>query len=303
MNVYLPEIPREAPGRNSHALRVLESKAENLLPDLQRIDEPLTALVAALAGERTAQEKRVSAEIHALGHQMAMGVRDDLGALADAARQAKTRLGELAAARQAAGGPARPGDLATRMNVLIDHLIDGLEALDLRAVAQMKAGELPEDVAASFHKLWAWVLEVYFGASLSKYHWPEFARKALRRDGGKELKRRMIIHNYSQLSSSERLELSELNSLHAPFLRGKLANAQLSRLLDCLRAVGEYVELYAQYCAGKKSGSDSEEARLMREEERKYTEQALQLSSRMYERVTAVEALAGWLEEAFAPAN
>jgi len=51
----------------------------------------------------------------------------------------------------------------------------------------------------SFNKIWIWFLEIYYNTPLSKYYWPEFRDKVLKRDNGEDLKRRMIVYNLKNM--------------------------------------------------------------------------------------------------------
>jgi len=55
----------------------------------------------------------------------------------------------------------------------------------------------------SFHLIWQWILEVYYSTPRSKYHWPEFKKKALIKGEGEDLRRRMIVYNYKNMLDSE----------------------------------------------------------------------------------------------------
>lgn len=50
----------------------------------------------------------------------------------------------------------------------------------------------------SFHKIWIFVLEVFFGYPESKYDWRDFSKKTMSKkyDKGQELKRKIIIFDH-----------------------------------------------------------------------------------------------------------
>lgn len=57
-------------------------------------------------------------------------------------------------------------------------------------------------------------MEVFYNAPPSKFYWKEFREKVLCKKGVEELKRRMIVYDYKELSQTEIAELGELVEVH-----------------------------------------------------------------------------------------
>ena len=141
----------------------------------------------------------------------------------------------------------------------------------------------------SFHKLWMWILEVFFNTPSSKYNWNEFSRKAMKKDKGEELKRLIIIYKYGKLTTNERFELRELESLHIKVIKEFFNTTDLNSFMDVLKEINRYVEVYDKYVALKEISYDNNDVELVREEEKKVTMASAKFNSTKYDLMTEMQ--------------
>ena len=82
-----------------------------------------------------------------------------------------------------------------------------------------------------------WILEVIYNTPRSKFYWPEFAQKAIKKDEGKDLRRRMIMRNYGKLTNSEVSELFEIVKVHTNVYTSEYGSSvpELEKLNEVLK--------------------------------------------------------------------
>lgn len=94
--------------------------------------------------------------------------------------------------------------------------ITQIESLDLSTLKNIPKSKSSEDpVFISFNKIWIWVLEIFYNTPLTKYYWPEFRDKVIKKDGGEDLKRRMILYNVKNMGLTNQNELFEIMEIHS----------------------------------------------------------------------------------------
>jgi len=89
------------------------------------------------------------------------------------------------------GNPEELKSLQHELKVTHEKIVNLVEEIDFTAIAKIK-GLRKNQAEQSFHKLFMFVLELFYGFPSSKYYWPEFRVKAFLKDKGNELKRRII---------------------------------------------------------------------------------------------------------------
>ena len=75
----------------------------------------------------------------------------------------------------------------------------------------------------SLTKIWCWFLEAFYNTASSKFYWPEFRKKVFK-DDGKELKRRMIVFNVKNMSTTLENELTEITQVHGKVVKENYGN-------------------------------------------------------------------------------
>ena len=183
------------------------------------------------------------------------------------------------------------------------QIIEELEQIDFPQIAKIR--KIEEVWANSFHKIWIWVLEVYFGYPSSKYDWEDFREKALtsRNDKGKELKRRMIVHDPSTLSMFQASELEDIVRSHRRLLMDKTNVPDLNKFLQVLTMIfREYQmsKIWEKDLADNKFSSDMQK---MREEEEKTLMASQKLNQTRFDLITEVHNLLQLIETEFYQSN
>ena len=190
-------------------------------------------------------------------------------------------------------------DIDTRIESLRGQLIDSLETVDFTRIAQIK--KVDEVVAPSFHKLWVWVLEVYFGTSASRYDWEDFSGKVMtkRHENARELKRRMITFEPAELAPYQRQELDDLVTGHRKLISDKVANPELHKFLEALKIVLEQATLANDKLKMEVSNSESLDVVKSKEEEEKTLAAEQKLNATRFDLTSEIHNLYLLIEDEF----
>lgn len=73
------------------------------------------------------------------------------------------------------------------MQNLKQETIRQIEAIDFSQFKSIPKREKDDPVFVSFNKIWIWILEIFYNTPVSKYYWPEFRDKVIKKDNGSEL--------------------------------------------------------------------------------------------------------------------
>lgn len=168
---------------------------------------------------------------------------------------------------------------------LQSKIIKDIENLDFTGICTVKENKENKLYFQSFNRIWIWILEMFFSRAASFYHWPDFMKKALKKDLGKELKRRMIIYNYKSLKFSELNELAELVAVHTKVVLEKFGETTegLNDFIRVLKNILKYKEQSDVYEQMKDNVVEDSDVKNVREEYIKQTKNKLQLCSIKYD--------------------
>lgn len=284
MENYFQEIPFNVLEKNPYLINELNNRLLPLLPELDSIDAPLRNLSDQVSRSSFRNQVAMSTEIHQMVHNM---VKPNEGLLHSAIEKDKTLKRQYNEIVMNKSDPSqnkeRLQQIATEIKAMTDNIITDVDHVDFEAISKIIERRIEEEVLPSFKKVWTWTLEVYFGTAVSKYYWPEFSEKVLKKNKGAELKRRIIVHNYCGLNNSEIQELLEIDALHSRLLRDKLKNNDLNAYLDVLKHISAYVNLYQTYRKIKKEGTDANEVKKLREEDLNFIGNSKKLNDQKYE--------------------
>ena len=148
------------------------------------------------------------------------------------------------------------------------------------------------DSEDSFHKIWIFILETYFGNSSNKYEWRDFSRRLFSKnyDSGKEFKRRLIVLDSETLSKFQIKEFSDLVYTHSELIREKMNDPILLEFLETFKMINTQLEL-TQKIKGMKNKSVNDDQIKTVEEEEKILNAALQLNQKKFDIVTETQNL------------
>jgi len=205
----------------------------------------------------------------------------DYGSKIEKLRWNKNGLGEVKTSKQ----------LMTQIDSLRLQTIEELEHMDFPQIA--KINKIDQVWGPSFHKVWIWVLEVYFGYPSSKYSWEDFSKKALSKncDSGKELKRRMIVTAPTSMTAFQRQELEDLVASHRKLLMDKTNFPELNKFLHVLSLIYQQSRLQKEKSELEASGKDSNDVQKMREEEERTLMAGQKLNQTRFDLITEVQNL------------
>lgn len=292
MNNYLQEIPLSVIRQNPGQSDSINQQIAVLFPQLERLDGPLTELASKISGSVTAEQKGLVKQIYDYTHVLIKPNEEMLYATIEKEKVLKNRAEELTTKLpDPSRNKEKLASLAGEIRGMMDQIITDVETVNFRNIAKIKEEKLDDEIAPSFKKLWSWTLEVYFGASVSKYYWPEFIQKVFLKDDGKELKRRIIVFNYTSMTGSNKSELKEIEAIHSKILRDKVTDHDLTVYLDVIRHVSNYIDLYETYKKIKREGTDTNEVKSIREDESNLISGSLKLVAKRYEAVSEMQNL------------
>ena len=198
------------------------------------------------------------------------------------------------------GDPSQLRTLQQKLKGTHEKIVSILEEVDLVAIGNLK-GLKKNQALPSFNKLWMWVLETFYGYPASKYYWPEFKSKAFNKDKGAELRRRMIIHKYGELSDTEKLELAELNDVHNKVIRDYINSVELKHFLEVVELIYVYVDLYEKYDYLKKKGTEDLDVNAVRQEEEKVLQASAKFNGVKYDVITEMQNILFMVHHEFKP--
>lgn len=163
-------------------------------------------------------------------------------------------------------------------------IIKSIENMDFTEISKVKETKDNELHFQSFNRIWIWVLEMFFSRAASFYHWPDFMKKALKMDEGKELKRKMIIYNYKSLKFSELNELVEICAVHSKVVLERFGDTEgLQDFLRILKNILKYKEENDLYEQMKDNVVEDGDVNKVREQYIQETKNKLQLCSIKYD--------------------
>jgi hypothetical protein len=199
----------------------------------------------------------------------------------DKARYNKNGLGEAKTSKQ----------LSAQIDSLRLKTIDELEHMDFIQIS--KITKINEVWGPSFHKVWTWVLEVYFGFPSSKYSWEDFSKKTMSKscDSGKELKRRMIVLEPTSMTPFQLQELEDIVASHRKLLMDKTNFPEFNKFLDVLSLIYQQSRLQKERHEQETSGRDSSDAMKMREEEERTLMAGQKLNQTRFDLISEVQNL------------
>ena len=186
------------------------------------------------------------------------------------------------------GSPDEKKELKHELQEIQNRIINTLEDVNFAPIAKITnfRGNKGEK---SFHKLWMWILEIFYNTPSSKYDWKEFSRKVLKKDNGEELKRLIIIYKYGKLNTTEKFELEELNNLHVSVIKDYFNTVDLNNFMDVFKLIGKYLTVYEKYMSLKELNYDNKDEELIREEEKKVTKASAKFNSTKYDLITEMQ--------------
>ena len=181
-------------------------------------------------------------------------------------------------------------DLNKKLLDLKIKTIERIERLDLPKFCEIKV--IHVDCEDSFHKIWIFILETYFGNSSNKYEWRDFSRRLFSKkyDSGKEFKRRLIVLDSETLSKFQIKEFSDLVYTHSELIREKMNDPILLEFLETFKMINTQLEL-TQKIKGMKNKSVNDDQIKTVEEEEKILNAALQLNQKKFDIVTETQNL------------
>lgn len=181
-----------------------------------------------------------------------------------------------------------------------EQIISIVEEIDFVAIGKIK--KLKKNQAApSFHKIWMWVLELYYGFPSSKYYWLEFKTKAFNKDKGKEFKRRIITQKYNALTNTEKDELKDIYEIHRKVVRDFVRSVELSHFLEVIDLIKHYVDTYEEYDKIKKMDVEGMDVEAVRNEEDKVLKAAARFNSVKYDVITEMQNILFMINHEFRP--
>lgn len=183
------------------------------------------------------------------------------------------------------------------------QIIEEIEQLEFSKIAKIR--KIDEVWANSFHKIWVWVLEVYFGFPSSKYDWEDFRKKAFstRKDKGKELKRRMIMHDPSNLTMFQASELEDIVRSHRRLLVDKTNIPDLNKFLQVLNLIFREFQMGKAWEKDLADGKFSTDMQKMRDEEEKTLLASQKLNQMRFDLITEVHDLLQLIDTEFREGN
>lgn len=200
-----------------------------------------------------------------------------------------TKLERMKMGKNGQGETTTSKQVTTQLDSLRLQTINELELLEFTEIAKIK--KIDDVWGPSFHKLWVWVLEVYFGFPSSKYSWEDFSKKAMSKtcDSGKELRRRMIVLEPTSLTMFQVQELEDLVASHRKLLMDKTNFPELNKFLHVL-------SLIYQQCILQKQRKDLEangslDVQKMRDEEERTLMAGQKLNQTRFDLITEVQNL------------
>lgn len=198
------------------------------------------------------------------------------------------------------GNPEDVKTLKRKLKETHEKIVSLIEEIDYEVIGKIK-GLSKNQAAPSFHRLWVWVLEVFYGFPASKYYWPEFKAKAFSKDKGKELKRRMITQNLAELTDTEKLELNELTEIHRKVIKDYVQSLELAHFLEAIDLMKVYIDTYDEYHNINKKGVENMDVNAVREEENKVLKASARFNSVKYDVVTEMQNILFLINHEFKP--
>lgn len=198
------------------------------------------------------------------------------------------------------GDPANLKILQHKLKETHEKIVSTIEEIDFGAIGNIK-GLKKNQAAPSFHKLWMWVLELFYGFPASKYYWPEFKSKVFTKDKGKELKRRIITYNYGEMNDTEKMELIELCEVHKNVIKDFIKSVELSHFVEVIDLIQNYIYNFEEYIELKKKGVENMDVNSVREEEDKVVKASARFNSVKYDVITEMQNILFMVNHEFRP--
>ena len=288
------ELPRNLPeSERSH----IEKRLGPLLPAQKQLLAEATALAQETRQSIAQDQLQVIKEIHNYNGQLVKPNETLLHDCINKEKEARLKLdqfrsakpeGKLMEAKPAIGDARQREEQLGAMRL---QIIDSLEQIDFPRIAAIH--KIDEVWGPSFHKVWMWVLEVYFGFASSKYAWEDFSRKAMskKNDGGKELTRRMIVFDPSTLTPFQNQELDEIVNSHRKLLLDKTDFPEFNKFLNVLKLICEFNKAFRNKGKSDAAGKESLDVLKMRDEEERTLMASQKLNQTRFDLISEVHNL------------
>ena len=300
---YLEEVEfsrQLAPQEEAH----VQSRIAPLLTPLDRLRQETNALARDVQRQVSGDQLRIIEELRAHNATLIRPNEEILHRSIQRERELRQSMEQFRAGvhpkQLANAGPTASGpQLTAQLKQLTGELIEALEAINFPQIAKLR--KIPEVAAPSFHRVWGWVLDVYFGVSLSKYEWEDFSGKTMtkKHESGRELKRRIIAFDPAAYTPNQRQDLKDLVATHRKLIVDKIAEPELHKFVDTLKIIEQQAEVANQRLRLEVNNTDSVDVSRTKDEEERTLGAEQKLNSTRFDLVSEIQNLYLLIEDEF----